>query len=276
MKRILILAVWAALIALPSAAQTFEWSKLSMDGSRTGVTAPNSDNVKEAMGSFSGSKYIAPNGTVHKKNSSTAKVARLMLDAQPKMAFVKEVVGYSPEEMKKSSPESALSNWFIDLLMVKTEELVGREVDFGVTNFGGIRVDMPAGDVLYDDLQSMFPFNNTLCYVVLKGADVQAFFERMAAKSVQVLGGVEFVIKDRKVKSLLIGGEAVDDEKLYGVATISYLLAGGDDVAVARNAVEVIDTEVPIFDAVLAYVRELKEQGRYIEGQKDGRVVIEK
>lgn len=269
-------ALLAAFTSLSSSAQTFKWSKVSMDGSRTGVTAPTSDKVTEAMGTFKGGRYVAPSGAVFDKKSATAKVAKLMIEAQPKMAFVKEVVGYAPEEMKKDSPESSLSNWFVDILMLKTHEATGRKVDIGITNFGGIRLDMPAGDVLYDDLQSMFPFNNTLCYVVLKGSEVRALFDKMAARSVQAVGGVKLVIKDRKVKSLLIGGEPVVDDRLYGVATISYLLAGGDDVAVARNAVEVTDTEIPIFEAVLSYVRELKDQGKYIEGKKDGRVVIEK
>lgn len=275
-KFIMMAALLAAFTSLSSSAQTFKWSKVSMDGSRTGVTAPTSDKVTEAMGTFKGGRYVAPSGAVFDKKSATAKVAKLMIEAQPKMAFVKEVVGYAPEEMKKDSPESSLSNWFVDILMLKTHEATGRKVDIGITNFGGIRLDMPAGDVLYDDLQSMFPFNNTLCYVVLKGSEVRALFDKMAARSVQAVGGVKLVIKDRKVKSLLIGGEPVVDDRLYGVATISYLLAGGDDVAVARNAVEVTDTEIPIFEAVLSYVRELKDQGKYIEGKKDGRVVIEK
>ena len=276
MKKILFILIASVLLGQVSGAQEYKWTKVKMDGSRTGVTAPTADNVSEAMGTFKGGKYIAPNGRKYKKSSATAQAAKLMIEAQPEVAFVKEVVGYSPVEMKKRSPESPLSNWFIDLLMAKTEELTGRKVDFGITNFGGIRIDMPAGEVLYDDIQSMFPFNNTLCYVVLKGTDVRAFFEKMAARSVQVLGGVNFVIKDRKIKSLLIGGEPLDDEKLYGVATISFLLSGGDDVAVAKNAVEVIDTEIPIFDAVIDHVRRLKAEGKYIEAKSDGRVVIEK
>ena len=37
--------------------------------------------------------------------------------AQPEMARVKDVIGYSPKSMTVTYPECALSNWFVDLLM---------------------------------------------------------------------------------------------------------------------------------------------------------------
>ena len=60
--------------------------------------------------------------------------------------------------MEAYFPESALSNWFVDILMAKVEKLSGKKVDIGIANFGGIRVDMPQGDIILDDMLSMFPF----------------------------------------------------------------------------------------------------------------------
>ena len=197
-----------------------------------------------------------------------------MIDVQPSMAFVKELVGHSAREMKKHSPESELTNWVIDMLMEETGRLTEQNIDLGITNFGGIRVDMPSGDVLYDDLQSMFPFNNTLCCVKLKGSDVRRIFERMASTSVQVIGGVRIVVKDRKLQSILVGGEPLDDNRIYNLATISFLLNGGDGLNLAQNAIEVVDTQVNIFDAVINHVREMTKRGEVIEYEMDGRVQI--
>ena len=274
MNKLLTVCLALSLFALTSEATDFKWKKAVMDGSRTGVVMAGPDNVEEAMGRFDGGNYIAPNGRKFKKNSSTAKVAKLMMEAQPSMAFVKEVVGYSTRAMEKRSPESALTDWIIDMLMEETAELCGQEIDFGITNFGGIRVDMPAGEVLYDDLQSMFPFNNTLCCVKLKGRDVRRIFEKMAGGSVQVVGGVRMVVKDRKLQSLLVGGEPVDDDRVYNLATISFLLSGGDGMDLANNAIEVIDTQVNIFDVVIAHVRDMTQRGEKIEYEMDGRVQI--
>jgi len=145
--------------------QEYEWRAVPMDGSRTGCVSPSKDNVAEAVGTFKGRKYIAPDGTVYKARSAAAKTARIVLDAQPKMARVKDVIGYSTEAMSAQYPESALSDWFIDILMKKTEGLAGKKVHIGITNFGGIRIDMPQGDIILDDMLSMFPFKNYLVYV---------------------------------------------------------------------------------------------------------------
>lgn len=274
MKRIFLIYLVFSLLAPSSGATIFKWKKAEMDGSRTGVVTAGPDNVDETMGRIVRGKYIAPNGKEFKKNSSTAKVAKLMIDVQPSMAFVKELVGHSAREMKKHSPESELTNWVIDMLMEETGRLTEQNIDLGITNFGGIRVDMPSGDVLYDDLQSMFPFNNTLCCVKLKGSDVRRIFERMASTSVQVVGGVRIVVKDRKLQSILVGGEPLDDNRIYNLATISFLLNGGDGLNLAQNAIEVVDTQVNIFDAVINHVREMTKRGEVIEYEMDGRVQI--
>ena len=255
--------------------QEYEWRAVPMDGSRTGCVSPSKDNVAEAVGTFKGRKYIAPDGTVYKARSAAAKTARIVLDAQPKMARVKDVIGYSTEAMSAQYPESALSDWFIDILMKKTEGLAGKKVHIGVTNFGGIRIDMPQGDIILDDMLSMFPFKNYLAYVEHTGKQIRNILESMAADRFQVLGGVRVVAEDGKLVSVEIDGEPLDDEKVYGLATISFLLGGGDGLALDRDAVSVtVFEDVAIIDAVLEHVNAETAAGRPIEYKADGRVVV--
>lgn len=255
--------------------QEYRWETVDMDGSRSGCVSPSKDNVTEAVGRFEGNKYIAPDGRVYKKNSSVARTARAVIDAQPKMARVKDVIAYSTEAMEAHRPESALSNWFIDLLMNKTAQYSGRQVDVGITNFGGIRIDMPQGDVILDDMLSMFPFSNQLVYLEIKGSDLRNIFERMAAGRFEALGGVRIVVRNDKVVSVEVGGEPLDDDKVYGMATISFLLNGGDGLALQENALSVkVFEDIDIIDAVLEHVREETAAGRPIEYSKDGRVTI--
>lgn len=249
------------------------WKRVNMDGSRTGVTIPTADNVKEALGTVSGNVYKAPNGRVF-KDGSTPKVASLMVDAQETMASVKEIVGYSPAGMKRHRPECELSDWFCDFLISKTAELTDRQVDLSIYNFGGIRADMPQGNVTVDDVMSMFPFRNTLCYVALKGADVRYIFQWLAQHGMQAVGGVKVTVKDGHLEELLVGGEPLDDKKTYGVATVSFLLDGGDGLKIARNSQELIITDVYVMDAVIPYVRALHKAGQPIEYNTDGRVTI--
>ena len=103
---------------------TVKWKKTMMDASRTGVKISSADDVKASMGEIRGTKYYAPNGKVFKKGV-TPKVARVMLDAQPEMADVKQVVAYSTNAMSVEYPESALSDWFVDLLIGQCAEITG-------------------------------------------------------------------------------------------------------------------------------------------------------
>lgn len=262
-------------VAVSAYSQEYEWKHVAMDGSRTGCVSPSKDNVSEALGFFKRGRYIAPDGTVHKKNSATARTARVVLDAQPAMSRVKDVIGYSTGSMKTEYPESALSNWFVDILMNKVEKLSGRKVDVGIVNFGGIRIDMPKGDVILDDMLSMFPFKNQLAYVEQSGKQIRKILESMAARRFQVLGGVRVVAEDGKLISAEIGGEPLQDDKIYGLATISFLLGGGDGLALEHEAHSVtIFEDVDVIDAILEHVYAETAAGRPIEYKTDGRVQI--
>ncbi|MCI1640762.1 MAG: 5'-nucleotidase C-terminal domain-containing protein [Bacteroidales bacterium] len=252
---------------------SFSWKRFAMDESRTGTKASSNTDVKQSLGNVRGCIYFSPNGRRF-RGGVTPKVAGIVLDAQPKMHDVKEVIAYSSEKMVSRYPESALSNWFVDEIIRAVAEKTGKRVDVGIANFGGIRTDMPKGNVLLDDIMSMFPFKNNLCYVELKGSDLKNIFEQMASTSFQVVGGVRCVVKDRKLVSALVDGKPLDDGKVYGVATISFLLNGGDGLSVAKNAENVTILPGYIIDYMLPYVKSLTAAGKPIEYQADGRVKI--
>lgn len=273
MKKLLILLM--VLVGSVAWGQEYEWKTVPMDGSRTGCVSPSKDNVKEALGTLRKGKYISPEGVVCKRNSAVTRTARVVLDAQPAMARVKESIGYSTRSMSAEYPESALSNWFIDILMAKTQQLSGKKVHMGITNFGGIRIDMPQGEIILDDMLSMFPFRNYLAYVEQTGKHIRKILEGMAAGRFQVLGGVKVVAEGGRLLSVEIDGEPLDDDKIYGMATISFLLGGGDGLALDHDAVSVtVFDDVAIIDAVLEHVYAETAAGRPIEYQTDGRVKV--
>jgi hypothetical protein len=251
---------------------SISWETVPMDGSRTGVTASNAENVKESMGYVKGRYYFAPNG--RKFRGSTKKAAKILIGVQPEMAEVKSVIAYSTRPMVRKGPECELYDWFIDEIMRAVEDSVGLKVDVGIANKGGVRVDMPAGPVMLDDIMSMFPFRNNLCYVALRGRDLRAVFEQMASTTWQIVGGCKAVVRDGKLESVTIGGEPLDDDKLYGVATISFLLNGGDGYYLENNAEKKIICNGYIMDTMIAYVKGLTAQGKPIEYERDGRIKI--
>lgn len=268
------LFILTVLLSASLSAQEYTWKTVKMDASRTGCTTPMGENLREAIGEFKGGDYIAPNGKVFKKKSATAQVAQFVYDAQPVMANVKEIVGYSPEALGKGYPESKLSNWSIDVIMDQTQKISGKPVHMGVMNFGGIRADMPEGDVILDDMKSMFPFKNQIVYLEMKGSEIRKMLEQMAAGRFQVLGGVRVVAEHGKLVSAEVAGAPIDDDKVYGVASISFLLHGGDGLSLADSAVNVENLDVDIIEAIMAHVNAEKAAGRPLTAELDGRVTV--
>jgi 2',3'-cyclic-nucleotide 2'-phosphodiesterase (5'-nucleotidase family) len=270
-----IIALSVAVLLACSCEYTYTWEKHRMDGHRTGVTAPTAETVDQALGTVNDSTYLAPNGSVWQQGSATYAVANDLIAVQPLMKDLKTVVGYATRDMEAHAPESELSNWWVDHVMASVARLTGRKVDVGVLNFGGIRTSLPQGEILLEDFVSMFPFKNNLVYVALKGSDLQEVFNTIAASRPFVLGGVKMVVKDHRIDSLLVGGKPLDPNKLYGVATVDFLLDGGDGMSVGKNARELKMTDCRVIDAVLTDVRALQVAGKPMEYFTDGRLVYE-
>lgn len=248
------------------------WRKHLIDGHMTGVTVPSATNVSEALGVVADGVYTSPGGAVF-RGGCTPGVAAAMIEVQPRMARLKEVLGCATTEMEKHRPESELSNMVVDVLRDEVAELTGRQVDVAIANFGGIRTDMPCGDILLDDIVSMLPFVNRLSYVALRGKDLRLIFEYLAGTAPQPVSGVRMVIENRELKSLEIGGRPLDDNKTYGVATLDFLLDGGDGLNIAKNAKELIITEELPSQMLEKYIRKVTSEGRSVEYRTDSRVI---
>lgn len=279
MKRLIYLATVLVLAAAccsePKDGFDFTWKKHVMDGHITGVVASTADNVAEAMGSVQDGIYTAPNGKVFKCGATPA-AAYDMLAVQPQMSDLKQVIGYCEEPMESHRPESNLSDWATDVLLASCEGITGRKADFAITNFGGIRTNLGVGEVLKDDMVSMFPFKNYVCYVRLSGKDVKAIFERFAAGRMEAFAGARLVVKDKNIQSLEIGGKPFDERKEYGLVTVDFLLDGGDSHSFAKNAKELIISKTLIGDVMLDAAKSFapapiayQVDGRYTEIEED-------
>ncbi len=272
-NKLTIILLLAGGLSLTAQERTITWTTDPVDGHRTGVVASNASNVEEAMGTVKGCTYYAPNGKKFRKGT-VRDVARIMLDAQPAMAKVKSVIGHSTRTMVRTYPECEIYDWYIDELMRATADSTGKKVDIGFANRGGVRIDMPAGEILYDDIMSMFPFRNNLCYVALRGRDVKVILNQMASTTFQIVGGIKIVAKNGKIVSATINGEPIDDDRIYGVATLNFMLDGGDGYKVAKNAEEVIRCNGYLYDTMLAYVQNLTAAGKPIEYQNRNWITI--
>lgn len=278
MKKVLPIFSVCALLAV-SCSQTgprMEWKRVPMDGSRTGVVPVNAENMETALGTFE-DDYVAPNGR-HFTEGATPEVAMLLQEAQPRMARLKQVVGHSTHMLLnlRNEPDLPLGNLVADALRAKGSDYFGVPMDFAITNYGGIRVPLPEGPVTLDDMESMFPFKNYMCYAKVRGNNLLRLLEQLArTPAFQAVSGCKVKVKAHELVEAEVGGQPIDPDKLYNVTTIDFLLSGGDQIAIGALAEDVVLTPVLIRDVMLEYVQKMEAEGKVLDGKKDGRVVME-
>lgn len=185
------------------------------------------------------------------------------------------VIGTCPSAIRKGSPESPLGNLTADALLWMAEDQYGVKADVGLYNSGGIRAEISAGDLTVGDVYAVYPFDNVLSLVTLKGSDLMRLFDYVASSGgLPISKTVKMVIKDKKVKSVTVNGQPVDNNKVYTVATVDYLVNLGRyglENAISRN-----DSPDIIRDNFVEYFRYLALQnGGRITASKDGRVTKE-
>ncbi len=189
--------------------------------------------------------------------------------------LMQQKVGESVREMRSGRPESLLSNFAVDAILEYSREISEKEVDFSLTNFGGIRSVLPEGDVRRYDIFSIFPFENYLVILDLRGSSVKKLFNTLAKRVEALSWNVKLEIKGRELKSASIDGKEIDDTKIYRVATIDFLLEGGDDMTALSEALSVEQTGVLIRDAIFAKIEKITKSGEKIDHTLNKRVIIE-
>lgn len=185
---------------------------------------------------------------------------------------MEEVIGTCPQAIRKGSPESPLYNLTGDALIWMAKEYMDTDADVSLYNSGGLRAEISAGDLTIGDVYAVYPFDNVLSIVTMKGSDLKTMFNYIASSGgLPVNSGVKLVISNNKVKSVTVGGEAIDNNKTYTVATIDYL------VELRRygfeNAISRTDSPEIIRDYFVEYFGHLaKENGGKITASTDGRI----
>ena len=261
-----------------SCAPRLDWKTVPMDGHRSGVVCLTAENIETGLGHFTDSSYVMPSGAAFALDSPAAEVGRTLMAVQPTMAPMKQVIGHSARMMMndRDNPDLPLGNLFADVLRAYGTKYFGVPMDFAITNFGGIRIPMPEGEITLEDVSSMFPFKNYLCYVKMKGENLTKLLEQLSATpAFQATSGAVVRVKAHKLESALVGGKPIDPDRIFNVTTIDFLLDGGDQLRIGALAESVTLSHVLLKDVMLDYVQECEAKGILVEGKADGRVKME-
>jgi 2',3'-cyclic-nucleotide 2'-phosphodiesterase (5'-nucleotidase family) len=142
-------------------------------------------------------------------------------------------IGWAAERLtRKYHRESALGSFCADAMRERAR------AEAAVTNAGGLRADLPQGELDRGHVLDAFPFLNDLVTLELAGRALKEVLEQgfsLEAGMVQVSGLRARYDPSRPVGARLVdvevNGAPVRDEQTYRVATNSFLAEGGDGYA---------------------------------------------
>lgn len=186
-----------------------------------------------------------------------------------------EILAYCPKTMRKGTPQGMLSNFTADALYEICTGYFGIEPDLALYNNGGIRAELPAGDVRRGSIYSIYPFDNVLTLIEIKGSDLLNAFKGIAAYGGEPLSSsVKLVIRNKAVESLEIGGKPLDPDRTYKVATINYLIDATNYLSALRNYTSRRESGAYVYELMSDYIKSLGDNGIQISSQLDDRITV--
>ncbi len=150
-----------------------------------------------------------------------------------------------------------------------------------VTNGGGIRASISAGDISKNDINTVLPFGNTVAVVYVTGAELLEALEASTFSTPGPIGGfpqtsgIKFTIDTtkpfaqgpaypnstyykpasiRRVSIESINGQPFSPTDTYAVVTNNFCAEGGDTYYVFKNASSQFDTGIVMDEAVMEYI----------------------
>ena len=166
-----------------------------------------------------------------------------------------------------------------------TEYQLGITVDGAISNGGGIRASIPAGDISMNTLMTVFPFGNTVTIIgvtgeqLLEALEAACFICPEPSGAFPQTAGILFELDTTvpyengelypdstyyapakpgsRVTITSVGGKAFNLDDTYYIATNNFTAAGGDTYYVFGTADYVVQTEILDADALIAYVNSM-------------------
>lgn len=149
--------------------------------------------------------------------------------------YMDKPIGKALQDIPNKAPKNAqyidspLGNIFADLV----KEHTGAEI--GLQNTGGVREDLPKGDITPRITYQIFPFPNKPYVVKVKGD----FLKKLVLKSLKENNSlfqysgleVEYAYKHKRpsIISIKVNGEELDPQRTYTIGTNDYIAKGGSE-----------------------------------------------
>jgi 2',3'-cyclic-nucleotide 2'-phosphodiesterase (5'-nucleotidase family) len=146
------------------------------------------------------------------------------------------------------NPESTLGNLFTDALLAETD------VDVVIHNVaGGLRQNLPAGELTFGDVYQLSPFENRLVILNLTGAEIRQIIAEQVHRRIRIgFSGMRAAVAcnsaEMTVALHFADGREILDSDSVTVAVNDYIALGGDDIltSVTPEGGYLIDNSLPL------------------------------
>jgi 5'-nucleotidase len=201
------------------------------------------------------------------------------LDALKSTVVGQTSVDLDGERNHVRGQETNLGNLVCDAMLWATRS---DNTQVCLTNGGGIRASVGAGDVTMGDVLSVHPFGNTLVDLDLTGAQIIEALENGVSEVEEgsgrfsQVGGMRYTFNpDLPSGSRIIlvevmmgdGYQTLDPNKSYRLVTNNFLFGGGDGYSVFEQGTGVYETGVVLSDAIGDYIKAFSPVSPQAEGR---------
>jgi len=176
--------------------------------------------------------------------------------------------------------ETNLGNLITDAML----EASGADVV--LTNGGGIRASIAAGEITMGDALEVLPFGNQVTVIKVTGQDIldalafgagkypnpEGRFPHVAGMTYTIMINDEGIFAG--IGEVKVGGKPINPAKEYTLATNDFLASGGDDYEMFKGKEQVTLLGM-MLDIFVDKIKELSEDGPFTV-EKDGRLKIER
>ena len=165
--------------------------------------------------------------------------------------------------------ESAAADLIADATLAATAAPDQGGAQIALVNATGVRVALPAGEVLYKDVFAMMPFGNNLVVMSLTGAQLKTALEQQYAIPPHAKAAIPAALAPSKgftyavdlsrpagsrIVEMRLNGQPIRPDGRYRVAVNNYLASGGDSLTAFTAGTELTDKGVIDLDALADFV----------------------
>ncbi|MFY7667044.1 5'-nucleotidase C-terminal domain-containing protein [Flavobacterium sp.] len=166
---------------------------------------------------------------------------------------------YNPVALDKSSGkwQTNIGNWLAqscyEICNPICERNFNTKIDLVLFNHGGIRSNLPKGDVTLRNAFKIMPFENTAVVETLDAAQILEICQYMIVEEKpHPLYGLSFTIDEKgQAIDIKIQGKPLDNSKTYIVLTSDYLANGGDKMTFFQKSKKRLDLQLKLRDAII-------------------------